>query len=412
LLITKRVDIRVIGKTSKNYLSFGYKFKNFDIINVDVNHLSKGSHCRIDVKCDYCGKIFSKEYKNFINQREQSFTKKDCCSTCIPLKNKETNLVKYGCANPMDRDDVKDKLKSTILEKYGYEYLSQSPEIKKKISKTWQNKSKEEIKIINDKIIKTNIERYGHMYYLQTDEGKEKLKNTCLDRYGVEYPNQSEVIRKKYRDTCTDKYGVSNYFATDIFKKYIKEYWITREGFDSYSKTDLFKNRISYIWKNRSEEKIKNIVEKTKKTCLEKYGVECPLNLESSRKKLTEVSKTGSSQQTKVFIMLQNMYGESNVISDFHLGSFDLDIVVSIDNIDIDVEYDGWYWHSFEKDNIRDKFVKSKGFKVLRIKSGKKIPDEKIIFDNINELLNKDILYNEIILEDWNEERYMKGGRK
>ncbi len=110
--------------------------------------------------------------------------------------------------------------------------------------------------------------------------------------------------------------------------------------------------------------------------------------------------------------MLQNMYGESNVISDFHLGSFDLDIVVSIDNIDIDVEYDGWYWHSFEKDNIRDKFVKSKGFKVLRIKSGKKIPDEKIIFDNINELLNKDILYNEIILEDWNEERYMKGGRK
>jgi len=33
-------------------------------------------------------------------------------------------------------------------------------------------------------------------------------------------------------------------------------------------------------------------------------------------------------------------------------------------------------------------------------------------FDNINELLNKDILYNEIILEDWNEERYMKGGRK
>ena len=38
-------------------------------------------------------------------------------------------------------------------------------------------------------------------------------------------------------------------------------------------------------------------------------------------------------------------------------------------NQKIDIEYDGKHWHDIEKDKIRDNFLESKGWKIIRISS-------------------------------------------
>ena len=65
--------------------------------------------------------------------------------------------------------------------------------------------------------------------------------------------------------------------------------------------------------------------------------------------------------------------------------------IINIDNIKIDIEYDGLYWHSDkQKDRRRDNFVKSKGYKILRVLGNKKdeMPTEKCLLESVEALLN------------------------
>jgi uncharacterized protein YcfL len=60
----------------------------------------------------------------------------------IKQKIKETNLEKYGFESPLQNETIKNKVKATNLEKYGVEYSSQHPNIMEKITKNMY-KSKE-----------------------------------------------------------------------------------------------------------------------------------------------------------------------------------------------------------------------------------------------------------------------------
>ena len=79
------------------------------------------------------------------------------------------------------------------------------------------------------------------------------------------------------------------------------------------------------------------------------------------------------------------------------------------DEIKIDIEYDGSYWHRDQQCDIRrDKFLRDNGFKILRIRSSHKIPTEKELFSSIEYLLNTDCCFKELILSDWNTENICK----
>ena len=77
-----------------------------------------------------------------------------------------------------------------------------------------------------------------------------------------------------------------------------------------------------------------------------------------------------------------------------------LDCAVFLDNVKIDVEYDGWYWHQdTNRDRRRDNFVKSKGYKILRVKGNHQdlMPTQEQIDTAISQLLNGKN-YTEIIM--------------
>lgn len=80
-----------------------------------------------------------------------------------------------------------------------------------------------------------------------------------------------------------------------------------------------------------------------------------------------------SKQQIVVYNLLKDLYGNCQL--NIQCSNLMLDCVVNINDVQIDIEYDGWYWHQNQlNDRRRDEVVKTFGYKILRIKSGKNIP--------------------------------------
>jgi hypothetical protein len=61
-----------------------------------------------------------------------------------------------------------------------------------------------------EKVKQTCIEKYGTENPFQSKELKEKIKLTNLKKLGVEYPTQSKKVMEKAKQTCLEKYGVEN----------------------------------------------------------------------------------------------------------------------------------------------------------------------------------------------------------
>ena len=87
-------------------------------------------------------------------------------------KCKQTCLEKYGVVNPMSLDSVKDKIKETNIKRYGVEWSAQNKEI-------------------NQKTINTQIKKYGGVF------NPEKVKKTNIEKYGVENHSCHLIYKKK-----------------------------------------------------------------------------------------------------------------------------------------------------------------------------------------------------------------------
>ena len=106
---------------------------------------------------------------------------------------------KYGVDNVYQLESVKNKIKTTNLEKLGVEMPIQS--------KTVREKSKQ-----------TCLEKYGVENVSQSEYWKEKVKKTNNERYGGNAPACSTEVQNKMRKTCEEKYGIPSYVQTQQFK--------------------------------------------------------------------------------------------------------------------------------------------------------------------------------------------------
>lgn len=357
-------DIKIIKTNIEHYTKLGYNVQLKDIIKVPVEHLTKGSHQLVNVECDICKSIISKEYKNYLNQRMYGF---DCCKKCSNEKIKMTVYNKYGVFNAMDSQIVREKIKNDVREKYGCDYYFQTDDFKHKTRETLLNKygveNPAQSDIVKKKIADTNIKKYGHICPLNNSDIQEKSKLTILEHYGVTSVSQAEEIKEKKRLKSIEKYGVEYVSQCEAIK------------------------------------------EKIKKTMLERYGYEYVLQVPELKEKMFKTMSTNNSvptskQQISLYNILLKKY--NNVEMNYPFSKCCLDIFISVNDIKIDVEYDGWYWHQDEQKDIkRDKFLQQNGFKVLRIRSGRKLPTEEQLFEAIDKLINTDKKFTEIILDDW-----------
>lgn len=108
-------------------------------------------------------------------------------------------------------------------------------------------------------------------------------------------------------------------------------------------------------------------------------------------------SQKVSKPQLEIYNMLKGIYEKCEL--NYPCSRCSLDCMIVVNGIKIDVEYDAPYWHKDkEKDRRRDEFIKSCGYKILRIKGNTTIPTLKDIVDKIDILINTDKKYEKIQL--------------
>ena len=80
-----------------------------------------------------------------------------------------------------------------------------------------------------------------------------------------------------------------------------------------------------------------------------------------------------------------------------------MDCAIEVNNVKIDIEYDGHYWHKNlkQRDRARDEIVKKQGYKILRIEGEKLIPSKEEILEKINILLNTDRYFEQLYTKDY-----------
>lgn len=111
---------------------------------------------------------------------------------------KQRQIEKFGCMY-FESDDFKETTKTTLKEKYGVEYITQSDKIKEKIKST-----------VN--------ERYGTDYVGQVIEFQEKAKETHIEKYGCHFNSLPEVQKKNF----IRWYGEDNYHLLHDKEKFTK----------------------------------------------------------------------------------------------------------------------------------------------------------------------------------------------
>jgi hypothetical protein len=255
MILSKEVELIWNNRYKKRYVDLGYDFtKCGDTFIVKIKDLDVGTHTKVEVKCDICGKENMIEYRRYITNYlncdyygcslkcSQEKHKKTCLrnmgvehpsqTELVKNKKKETCLKNHGCEHPMQNDDIKEKVKQTNIEKYGCEHPLQNDDIKEKIKQTniekygvenpfqiesIKNKIKENIIYSNIKRKETCIKKYGCEYASQNIDVKNKMRETCVEKYGVEYVSQNVEIMEKIIQTNITLYGEA---FTHLFPKY------------------------------------------------------------------------------------------------------------------------------------------------------------------------------------------------
>lgn len=169
----------------------------------------------------------------------------DAIKKDIVAKRKYTMCQRYGVESPIQSDTIKNKMETTMLNKYGQTHYAKTDDFKTKRRDYMLEHGKE----IADKARWTCLSKYGKLYYMQTDKARKqqsmrmheygadiysKMKATMLNKYGVAYYSQtssfsdithnrmcehSAEYMKKARETCLERYGKPYYMQTNEARK-------------------------------------------------------------------------------------------------------------------------------------------------------------------------------------------------
>ena len=202
MLLTTEVCIGINGKNKALYKSLGYDIpevwdkKHYRYttpqgtkIIVAIEHLAEGSHAEVKVKCDYCGKIIAKAFKEYLRRHDEELG--DCCHKCEGIKYKKTIKEKYGVNHPFEVDEFKQKVKQTNQLKYGCDWQQQNPQVQEKsriaMKKKYGVEHALQVKEFADKACKTKYKNKTG----PTSKPQRALGKILEQMYGIcklEYP--------------------------------------------------------------------------------------------------------------------------------------------------------------------------------------------------------------------------------
>lgn len=316
--------------------------------------------------CVICGKPVK-----FLNGKKNQLFNKTCCKEHANMLDGITvkKVLKDIYSDVNKKQEINNKIRETCLLKYGDEHYSN------------RIKARE-----------TCLQRYGVTSPLKSEIFKQKSKETCLQKYGVEYTGQIPEKIEKTHKACLEKYGVDSVFKVQKFRNQSLDTCIKKYASDE---DDI--NSIVNIGQ------LKYIKDKIKNTCLEKYGVENPMqtqyykNLISSilssneiqekiyNTKLLNNSFNISYQEDVCFDLLKEKY--SDCIRQYKSELYPFNCDFYIPSLDLYIEYNGSHYHHYHPFDINDNNdlnelnrLKEKAENSNAHKNGKKSQYDNIIY--------------------------------
>lgn len=233
--------------------------------------------------CIICGKTFTPTSSAQKVCTDRHFKSCEICGQEfeISVSSRNTKTCSIECTEKLRE--------STMLERHGSRFSTQSPEIL-------------------ETIYANNITKYGVKIPSQSDKVKEKAQSTFLERYGVTSPFKMDDFQEKSKQTCLERYGVE--FTSQAAQK----------------------------------------IEKTKLTCMERYGSTYPLGNTEIRKRASRNNTNPSSLEIRLYNFLDE-YGieyqtEYVLSSDNYTHAFD----VYLPKYKILIDCDGIWYHGYLSD--------------------------------------------------------------
>jgi hypothetical protein len=333
MILTKNIVIKPNSKTLSYYKELGYDCAIHTELNVSVEHLTKGSHQIIDVKCDFCGIEKKLNYNSYWRNTKHLTEPYSCSEKCGLEKRNITNIEKYGVENVFKNNEIKDKIKKSYINNLGVEHPSKSIEI--------QNKIKNKI-----------LEKFGINNY----NNKEKRENTCLKKYGVRNPFQNEKSYETKKNKILEKY--KKYGLINIKnKKYIL---VCNKGHYVELDKNIFHNRL----------KLKTIL--------------CTIC-----NPIGDYHRSGLETELSDFIKI-NYNGLFNLNKKFNNQELD----IYLPSLNLAFEFNGVYWHNeLNKENNyhlnKTNFFEKQNIKLIQIYEDDWLYKKDIIKSRILNLLGK-----------------------
>lgn len=206
-ILTKEVEIKLWGNNIKYYHSLGYNGKHGDIIVVKTEDLPDGSNVEIQYLCDYCKEeVVNIRYADYTRRTKE--VNKISCRNCFTNKMEETTLLRYGASSYAKTEECKEKMKIATELKYGVKHYSQTKEYKDRWHKTCKERYGEDYRQqFITKAFETFREKTGYDYPSQSPEVKEKITQSYIEHYGVSNPQLSLEVRERTAKTNLERYG-------------------------------------------------------------------------------------------------------------------------------------------------------------------------------------------------------------
>ena len=122
MIISREINVKITESNYNYYDDLGYDVYISEEIIIPVELLPKGSHYKIKCKCDTCGvekEVIYKNYLKYDNDWGDYY-----CRKCSESKRKETLRKNFGVDYPIQNKGVLDKMKKTLIKKYGVDNIS------------------------------------------------------------------------------------------------------------------------------------------------------------------------------------------------------------------------------------------------------------------------------------------------
>lgn len=165
-------------QTSSNIVKTLIKEEGLSAFNVKVIRIFKTAEEARSYESRFLQRVKAKTNDRFLNKHENSLI------AWGTEEHRQASLNKYGVEHPSQSEKVKEKARSTMLEKYGVEYG-----------------------VLLEKARSTMLERYGVEYSMQSKEIQEVRRNNSIQKYGVSHHMQTKEVVEKMLDTKIEKYG-------------------------------------------------------------------------------------------------------------------------------------------------------------------------------------------------------------